>query len=267
MENKNVDKHPILSSYEMMDYIREQGEYKPLVNIRSKLPSLDKAIENFHDGELIAISGPTKNGKTLFAQTLTKNFSEQQYPPLWFSYEVTPRGFINCFDEIDLPMFYMPQALEARNMDWVEKKILEGLEKHGTRVVFVDHLHYLFDLVSRQNVSLTIGNVVRRLKGIAVRNKLVIFLLCHTSKPGGEGTELSYLSIRDSSFVAQESDTVFMVQRTGKNEGQLRVEFHRRTGCFNEVINLIKVGKYFQERMIEETDGEYSDGYRKRRNK
>ena len=259
------DKYPIISSYEMREYIREQGEYKPLVNVYSKIPSLDRAIENFHDGELIAISGPTKNGKTLFAQTLTKNFSEQQYFSLWFSYEVTPRGFINCFDEKDLPMFFMPKSLEARNMDWVERKILEGLEKHNTRIVFVDHLHYLFDLVSRQNVSLTIGNVVRRLKGIAVKNKLIIFLLCHTAKPGGEGGELSYLSIRDSSFVAQESDTVFMVQRTGKEQGQVRVEFHRRTGCFNEIIPIMKHGKYFQEMIQEVSSGDYQESYKKRR--
>lgn len=202
---------------------------------------------------------------TLFAQTLTKNFSDQQYFSLWFSYEVTPRGFINCFDEKDLPMFYMPKELEARNMDWVERKILEGLKQHNTRIVFVDHLHYLFDLVSRQNVSLTIGNVVRRLKGIAVKNKLIIFLLCHTAKPGGEGGGLSYLSIRDSSFVAQESDTVFMVQRNGKETGQVRVEFHRRTGCFNEIIPIIKQGKYFQEMAVEAPGGEYHESYKKRR--
>lgn len=251
--------HKIISSLEMNDLLIAQGQHRPLVNVRSGLPSLDRVIENFHDGEVVAISGPTKNGKTLFAQTLTKNFSDQQFFSLWFSYELHPRQFLGCFGE-DLPLFFLPEALEARNMDWVERKVLESLQEHNTRIVFIDHLHFLFDLVQRGSISLTIGSVVRRLKTLAIQNKLVIFLLCHTSKPGGEGGELSYLSIRDSSFVAQESDTVLMIQRTGKVEGQIRVEFHRRTGCFREVIPITKVGNYFQE-LQEEGTGEYYEGY------
>lgn len=247
-----VDEHPIISSYELLNKLKEQGEVRPLVNIRSKLPALDRAIENFNDGELYAVSGPTKNGKTTLCQTLTRNFAEQLYHSLWFSYEVTPRQFVHCFDESDFPLFYLPDGLKARSMDWVESKILQSLEQYNTRVVFIDHLHYLFDLVQRGNTSLTIGNVVRRLKGLAVANKLVIFLLCHTTKPGGEGTDLSYISIRDSSFVAQEADSVFMIQRTGDNEGQLRVEFHRRTGCFQRTVNLTKHGKYFYQSDEEE---------------
>ena len=199
---------------------------------------------------------------TTLCQTLTKNFAEQQYFSLWFSYEVTPRQFLNSFDDADLPLFFVPDGLVARSMEWVEKKILESLKKYNTRIVFVDHLHYLFDMVARQNISLTIGTVVRALKRIAVNNKIVIFLLCHTGKPITDGGELNHGAIRDSSFVAQESDCVILVSRTGNNEGQIKVEFHRRTGCFQRVVPIMKVGKYFHE-MAREEEGEYSDGYKK----
>jgi predicted ATP-dependent serine protease len=247
MENDKPEDYKIISSHEMVLRLKAQGEERPLVNVRSKLPSLDKAISNFHDGELIAVSGPTKMGKTLLCQSLTKNFAEQQHYSLWFSYEVTPRGFINGFDLEDMPLFYMPEALRARSLEWVEEKILQGLEQKNTRIVFIDHLHYLFDLVQKANISLTIGNVIRRLKTLAVTHHLIIFLLCHTTKPGGEGPELSYNSIRDSSFVSQEADSVFMIQRTGETLGEMRVEFHRRTGCFGVMIPLVKVGKYLME--------------------
>lgn len=240
------DDHPIISSYELQEKITERGKARPLLAVRSKLPSLDDAIENFQDGELYAVSGPTKNGKTLLCQTLTKNFAEQQVYSLWFSFEVHPRQFIACFEE--LPLFYVPDGLKAGSIEWVEGKILESLKQHNTRVVFVDHLHFLFDMIARQNISLTIGTVVRRLKLLAVRERLLIFLLCHTTKPGGEGAGLSYASIRDSSFVSQESDSVVMVQRTGENEGQLRVEFHRRTGVFERPVQIVKAGKYFVEK-------------------
>jgi hypothetical protein len=239
------DKHPIISSHELKLKLAAQAEERPLVSVKSKLPSLDDAVQGFQDGELYAVSGPTKHGKTLLCQTLTRNFSEQHIYSLWFSYEVTPRGFINCFED-KLPLFYLPDGLVARSMEWVEKKILEGLDKFNTRVVFIDHLHFLFDLVAKQNMSLTIGSVVRRLKTLAVTHKLVIFLLCHTEKVKKDEI-CTYASIRDSSFVSQESDSVFIIERTGEVEGVLRVEFHRRTGCFGRKVNLLKVGKHFEE--------------------
>lgn len=243
------DKYPIVSCFEMQDILEEQGNDKFFVNVKSKIPTLDKAIEGFQDGELYVISGPTKNGKTLLAQSLTVAFAEQQIYSLWFSYEVHPRQFLSCFHD-EMPLFYMPQGLVAGSMNWIETKILESFKQHHTRVVFIDHLHYLFDIAQRgQSTSLTIGAVIRRLKLLAVKHRFVIFLLCHTTKPGGEGNDLSYQSIRDSSFVSQESDCVIMIQRTGGNEARARVEFHRRTGVFEKGIKLIKIGKYLQERI------------------
>lgn len=252
-EKQSADKHPIISSFEMREKLAERGRHIPLINARSGLPRLDMAIENFQDGELIAVSGPTKNGKTLLCQTLTHNFAEQQIYSLWFSYEVHPRQFLECFEHDNLPLMYMPDGLEAKSMKWLEEKILQSFNQYGTRVVFIDHLHYLFDIaVGRQNTSLTIGSIIRQLKLLAVKHRFLIFLLCHTTKPGGEGSDLSYNSIRDSSFVSQESDSVFLIQRTGDAESQMSVEFHRRTGVFQKRIKLIKVGKYLYERTQDE---------------
>lgn len=246
---EKVDKYPIISCYEMQDILEEQGSDKLFVNVKSKIPALDEAVRGFQDGELYVISGPTKNGKTLLAQSLTVAFAGQQVYSLWFSYEVHPRQFLSCFYD-ELPLFYMPQGLVAGSMNWIEGKILESFKKYHTRIVFIDHLHYLFDMAQRgQSTSLAIGAVIRRLKLLAVKHRFVIFLLCHTTKPGDEGADLSYQSIRDSSFVSQESDCVIMIQRTEGTEAEARVEFHRRTGIFEKRIKLIKEGKYLQERI------------------
>ena len=61
------------------------------VNVKSMIPGIDAACEGFRGGELITISGPTKNGKTLLAQTFTVNFTKQYAFPLWFSFEVPAR--------------------------------------------------------------------------------------------------------------------------------------------------------------------------------
>jgi replicative DNA helicase len=235
----------VLSAHEISLTFKEKDEYS--INAKSGIPTLDDYCQGFRDGELITISGKTKNGKTLLAQSLSANFAEKNLFPLWFSFEVPTRQFISQFR--DIPFIYMPSKLKAHALDWLEDRILESFLKYDTRIVFIDHLHYLFDIQKSRNPSLDIGAIIRRLKGIAVENEFVIFLLCHTSKSKEENE--SYESIRDSSFVAQESDCVIMVKRTpeeGESYARARVEFHRRTGVMEKVIFLRKVGNYLVER-------------------
>jgi RecA-family ATPase len=218
------------------------------IKVRSLIPSLDRAIEDFRDGELVSISGPTKMGKTLLAQTLTVNFSKQGHHSLWFSYEVPIRQFLSQFSG-DPPLIYMPAKLKAHALDWMEARIYESFLKYHTRIIFVDHLHYLIDLARMRNPSLEIGQVIRRLKTLAVSGGFIIFLLCHTTK-GKSENDLSYESIRDSSFISQESDSVFMIKRTpdkGENAGRLRIEFHRRTGVMEKLVNLVKMDGFLRE--------------------
>jgi len=220
------------------------------IHVMSKIPGIDKACEGFKGGELITISGPTKNGKTLFAQTLTVNFAEQQHFPLWFSFEVPARQFLSQFPE--LPLIYMPTKLKPRAMEWFEERVYESFEKYHTRIIFIDHLHYLVDLARQKQVSLEIGTIIRRLKTLAVSGDFLIFLLCHTTK-GKHDIDLSFESIRDSSFISQESDSVIMIKRTphdGEDTARARIEFHRRTGVMERIVDLIKVNGYLKEQKI-----------------
>jgi len=188
MKNQNKDTRKSLINYAGPDQIissfdlAEQLKYsKDMPVIKSKLPLLDYHLEGgFEGGELISLSGPPKVGKSLLMQTLTLNFLDQKYKSLWFQYEITPRRFLEGFKA--LPKFYLPQKLEAYNLDWIEKRVLEAILKHGIKIVFIDHLHYLFDLVSQKNTSLQIGNVIRTLKQIAVKYNIIIFLACHMKK-------------------------------------------------------------------------------------
>jgi hypothetical protein len=235
----------VISSQEMALRLKESPE--SLIRVKSFIPSLDSAIEDFRDGELIGISGPTKQGKTLLAQTLTVNFNRQQYPSLWFTYEVPARQFLSQFP--DLPLIYLPSKLKAHALPWLEERIFESFLKYRTRIIFVDHLHYLIDLARLKNPSLEIGQVIRRLKSLAVSGGFLIFLLCHTTK-GASENDLSFEAIRDSSFVSQESDSVLMIKRTPKvaeNAARLRVEFHRRTGVLEKVVDLQKIRGLLQE--------------------
>ena len=239
----------IISSFDLSEILKYS---KDMPVISSKIPLLDYHLEGgFEGGELVSISGPPKTGKTLFAQSLTFNFLNQKYKSLWFQYEVTPKRFLDSFGD-DIPCFYLPQKLEAYNLTWLESRILEAIIKQGVKIVFIDHLHYLFDIASQKNTSLQIGSVIRYLKQIAVKYNIVIFLLCHMKKVTFE-KEPSDEDIRDSSLIGSESDTVLIIWRVPKTETEaiLKLRYARRSGDRDKKIKLVKI-----DGVLRQTDNE-----------
>jgi hypothetical protein len=106
-----------------------------------------------------------------------------------------------------------------------------------------------------KNPSLEIGSTVRRIKRLCVENGFIAFLVCHIAKISKD-SKPTYHNLRDSSFIAQESDTCFMLQRIKddkerKNQAVLKIEFHRRTGVLEELVWLRKVDGYLREELQE----------------
>lgn len=232
----------VMSSHDMSKALREED--RP-IQLKSGIATLDRYISGFEGGELTVISGLTGNGKTLFAQTLTRNFDKQDFKSLWFSYEVMPVNFLRAFGE-DLPLFYMPARLIENSLTWINTRIYEAKLKYHIHAVFVDHLHFIVQM-NRGNVSVEIGAVMRFLKKLTLKFNIVLFLIAHTMKCKPE-TELGIGDTRDSSFIEQEADNVFYIWRTKKDrEAVLKIAKNRRNGIFEKKIKLIKKGSFLQE--------------------
>jgi predicted ATP-dependent serine protease len=227
----------IVSSHEMKSMIDDMPEVKVL---KTGFNIVDSYIEGFEGGNLIAISGPRKSGKTLFSQTLTHNFLKQRIKSLWLSYELTNREFMRRFGE-NVPYFLMPRKMQMFSVDWVWTKILESVQKQNIQVIFIDHLHYLIDISRIKNISLEVGTVIRALKFLSIQTNTIIFLMCHTTKLDGVA-EPGDKDIRDSSFVSQESDVGFMIWRDAKeqNVSWVKICYSRRTGCFDQKVKFYK---------------------------
>lgn len=251
-------KHKIsLSEYNGQDRIRVSQALRNELRLTHKkaskiafkpryFPTLINSIDGFRPGELIIVSGPPKSGKTLLLQSMTYAFGEADIDTLWFSYEVPVEQFLlETFPQDMFPKFFLPQEIHAANMDWFEERTLEAWEKFQNHIVFVDHLHFLFDMARSKNPSLELGSYIRRIKRFAVLHKLIVFLVCHIQKIKKD-EELSYHHIRDTSFAAQEADSVWMVQRERNKDGEagrnatLTIELHRRTGVMGRKILLMK---------------------------
>ncbi len=227
IEYENYDgEDRVISSLEAQ---KEFSEGEALfVKYNTGIKKLDRLADGFEEGELVVISGAQKNGKTSLAQTFTYNMCKSFVYPLWFTFEVSTVNFLKKFP--DLPNFYIPRRIKSYGLKWIKERIIESQVKYRTGVVFIDHLHYLITLGQAVNASLLIGAIMRELKKIAIELKVVIFLLAHTQKVKLEKVpELA--DLRDSSFIAQEADSVMMIKRHGEvKEGQ--VDFDRTAGLY-----------------------------------
>ena|SRR3990167_3029139 len=180
----------------------------------------DNAMDGgVREGELIVVSGPTGQGKTTFLQNLTINCHVLEVPSIWFTYEMDPwylkEKFVSMGQDKHLLAYAPNDNLEGR-ISFIEERIVEGNEEYLTKIVFIDHLHYLIPMDSVQNSSLMIGGIARALKQLAIKTKSIIFLIAHTKKIY-QDEKLDLSSIRDSSLIVQEADYVFLVERL-KNE-------------------------------------------------
>ena len=67
------------------------------IHTTSSIPTLSKALEGFERGELIAITAPPGNGKTMLARTLCMDMIKQKYKCLYLSYELTYSQLLRMF--------------------------------------------------------------------------------------------------------------------------------------------------------------------------
>ena len=197
--------------------IEEERAFTPAFKATTGIQTLDDCVDGFRKGQLVVVSGPPKNGKTAFCQTLTKSFTAQGKKCLWFSYEL---GYEELFEKFPMDNldFYVPNYMESGNVEWIEEKIIESKLKHGTEIVFIDHLDFMRDTAILKGVSLNlsayVGSIVQKIKRIAVEQSVIIFLMSHIRKNNWTNNELpTSEELRDSGQIAQLADIVLMMVR------------------------------------------------------
>lgn len=233
---------PSLVDYDGPDRVVSSIEYAEMVKNRPILPkhltglsALDQAIDGFEPGEVIVISGPTAMGKTLLCDTIMRNLRKESKFSLFFTFEVTPEKIVQNHATQESVIF-LPLQHKAMDLKWLGWRILEAQLKYNCSAVFIDHLHYVIDMMTDKNMSLEIGYLMRRLKQMAISMKIPIFIVCHMGKMDLQ-TEPSIQHLRDSSFTAQEADTVLIVWR------RMDVEFGKPTDSMLQGLASIKVAK------------------------
>src|SRR3990167_3455301 len=215
----------MILSEEKWELIKKSLAEKPKFFVHSDFPAIDALFPQGLGSGVHIISGPTGEGKSTYAQSLTAKIIKQNIIPSWFTYEGEEDEFFETFLKYfggNIPSFAIPKTIpeNLNSFDWLKNRILEGVGKYKANVVFVDHLHYFSEmqgLSGKDKVHLFIGDLMRKMARFTKDNRIIMFLIVHTKSEAGtfKGGHVFYTKndIRDSSFVKQEAVSTTMVWR------------------------------------------------------
>jgi replicative DNA helicase len=201
----------IVSWQEIADKLSKEKPEPPMSTGYQRLDYITKG--GFGRKQLIALTGITKNGKTAFAMQLTKNM--EQYAPLWFPFEETAEELIK--KQLDygakIPLAYSPMSFPTEDLNWVEERIVEAIIKFGTKIVLIDHLHFLVkSFGEKERLDLKMTEIVSQLKRIAKRLDVCIVLVVHLRKVAIH-EQPTINDIKETSSIAQWADKTLIVWR------------------------------------------------------
>jgi replicative DNA helicase len=226
------------------DLLKEIADRPEVKLHQTGVKILDDVIGGFKEQQLITIGGDTGHGKTqmgLFLMEQLTNLHPVMIPLEQSAEEIVSQRKENGYS---IPKFLAPKSLADRvTVEWIEERVVEGIAKHNTKLVLLDHLGYINDQgkggeFKSENTAYRIGQVMKGLKNIAKKWNVIILLLVHISQHD-EGKPPSREDIKNSSDIAQESDMVVLLWRKNslkkkvrvyENKTMFSIQKNRRTG-------------------------------------
>lgn len=215
----------------------------------------------FQDGWLTILSAKTNVGKTSMLLNLAKECAEKDIPVLIFPIERGPESSAKRYlqikyneetfafwgesdwekakEEANVPLYFYNERNKLTDPEFL-KTILEKAKKiFGIKVIFIDHLQYLFDRrMEDSNRAASIA--VQNLKRIAEENEMIIFLVSQMRKiesPGSQHFKRPNIDdIFGSSAVKQDAEAVAILYTEKLQNNELGVEFVKNKGQLTHYV-------------------------------
>lgn len=141
----------------------------------------------------------------------------------------------------------------------VEKLIfdLQEAHEHGCKVVFIDNLNFLLEVVSAQNAIIEMDRVVHELIMFVKRTPIHIVMVMHPKKTE-DGRINSEFDIKGSSTSVQEAQNVFLFN--GPSNEQLKSGDAHLHDRFLKIAKMRRRGKFVgSEIKFENFEGKYTE--------
>ena len=217
----------------------------------------NQTLSGLRMGEFTLVTGATGSGKTTFLSQLSLDFLDQGVPTLWGSFEIQNEIFAETM--VKQYSKSVPKT-EAQANEAIEKleqlplhlldfygsttpqEIFETLEysiiAHDISIMCLDNLQFMLSdqAYGVQKFDLQ-DKVVAKLRQLATRHKVHIFLVVHPKKVDDD-TRLNQSSIFGTSKVTQEADNVLILQKghdNTPNYRRLQLHKNRYNGITGEV--------------------------------
>jgi len=200
--------------------IYEQESHKPSRPFMSTgYAKLDEMLGGgIREGELILVTGYSGDGKTSFLFDMTRNMEDKNV--LWLPFEEPSEEFAEklIYWNQQPPKFYTPNKIVHEDLAWIEDRILEATIKFGTKVVFLDNLHYITMSENVQEQWGRVGMVTKQLKEIARKAGVAIVCIVHLRKGTGINTIPTYEDIHGGGDSYKVAHKIFCVWREKKRD-------------------------------------------------
>lgn len=256
MENYDGE-YKLISSDEILEEIKNRPRS---VLHQTGITGLDNLIGGFKEQQMIGLAAHSGHGKTamgLFLMEQLKDLNPVMIPLEQSNEELIEQRYDNGQF---IPHFFSPRKHSARvKPEWIEERVVEGIAKHNSRIMVIDHLGYI-DAESKYDRDpdhLRIERKLQAIKNVAKKWNVIIIVLIHTTQTD-EGIPLSLVNLKGSAAIRQECDTVILLWRKNyqkkkirvyKNETLLSVQKNRRTGKNGNVGLMFEpeTGRYVED--------------------
>lgn len=214
----------------------------------------------FRRGELVVIGAPAGTGKTTIAiQTLYHLANTQKIPSFMLCLEmpkvqlITKVVQIGCnipYDEIDysnalvyadmlkaVPMYfgYSPGIAMSKFIDTCRI----ARDRFGCGVICLDNLQFMI----RSKEEVDYGNATKAFKNLALELNIT-FLLISQPRKMVEGESITYDTLKGSSAIGQDADTVILLHRRRLGEGAGANSFAPITNVIVDKARFSSGGKF-----------------------
>lgn len=262
--NNHLEKYEGLDKVTSLQEIEKDVRYKPLAEpIPTGLAGLDSLLGyegkqgGFYKKNHYVLSAPPKAGKTAMMLELVNRMQAQN--PMLIPLEQPAVELVETMVERDIavPKAFAPYTNKIPDLHWVEERVTEAVIKHGSEIVFIDHLSYLAE-ESRREEHLKIRKLMQGLKIIASELDIIIVTLVHINKH--DPLEIPTVqALQGSSSIHQEASGIIMMWREHYKDGKeikssnnvlMQVLANRRTGNTGSIRLSFKNFRYTEDETI-----------------